>query len=284
MIETDHVMQTGFDDYTSRLDIYIEKMRSEIGAEFPVWESRRSNKDNLNEILLKGYPSVIFDTLEVFPMTFSQIGDSPEKDSISFEKEVNRIFREENFPWQMASGMIYKIESDYFAEEVYSEVHKILNLVQFDGAEKHFNEARSFLTEKDSQKAMFSAYLALEQTKKGVLGKKYDTAREGNLNGAICSETFLPTFYQTHLEKLKDFLIASDTLNQKARHAEGSGVPEIPLALAELSINWVAAIIQFLTKNYMEKNNIELLTEEQEIIEEPRIIKPPPFDDDDIPF
>jgi hypothetical protein len=264
-VVSQHDTERGYDD-PELSGVVLSRFAGEVGRKEPLVvykDTKPITVHNYRDFLEACPPSAIFDYLELF---YLMAGETS-----SFEREINRAFREHRFDWQMASGRVFQAESLYFHEEVMVDVHRLLHEAQFQGVTDEFQRARDALTEGGDRcrDGLIYASHALESTMKAVLGKGYERASQAKLIQKICSGEFLPSYTSKWFDHVQTFCEAPLTLaTNEGRHGQGARVKKVPPILAELTINWVAAAIQFIVRRHLEK-----IAEDQ----------PPPLIDDDEP-
>lgn len=212
------------------------------------WDGKEMvEASSFEEFVERGTPHHVLDAIEFF---LEQL--EPQKRS-SFVDELNTIFEAHHSPVRYFRGEFYVIDSAYLESQVLAQAQELLACTDFDGALDEFMRARTAFMEKDFRQTILFANHAFESVLKAVLN--LPNKRTSELIKKVCSENFLPNYYEGFLKSLCEFLnIVPTTRNNVAGHGQGKDIKTIPSALAELALHLSGAMIVFLIKRHMEKN------------------------------
>jgi hypothetical protein len=213
---------TGYNYEISAIsDLLIPKLLDEQGWEY--LHVSFSAIDGKKDIDIDGFindsaPYYILDILELYHAILSD-----HKENIqSFQQEINRIFTEEKYTWQLLNGKIFKIDSSYLDEELLSETHALLHTHGFEGALDEFEQARNHYENERYRDALTYANHAFESTLKIILGEKFKTKKTGELIKGLLNSQFIPPYLSNQLKSFNELLQIPPTIrNNSGGHGSG---------------------------------------------------------------
>jgi len=262
---------TGFNYETSKLQQLPGRIEAELGLSellaFPE-DGGAPKPSGLEGFVLRGnYPPYLFDAIELFCESIEEYNRNP------FQHSFNEIMEENGFPWRMADGKIFPVDSAYIDEEIIRRAYELLHEVKFHGALQEFEKARVDLMNGDCEGAIQNANLAIESVIKEVLG--VEKAKPGELFRKLIESGVIPEYYRGFLKAFEENILRCVAIIRNEElgvgHGRGPSKNIVPPDLAELAINLSGVLINFLVKQHLRKIGASIKVEGK-------------IDDEDIPF
>lgn len=166
-----------------------------------------------------------------------------------FERAVNSLFHEEQFPWLVVDGRAFRIDRDFVEREVIEPAFDELRGEQFRGALDELSEAEALLTAGESKNALHAAAKSFESVLSSITGG-HGTAmqlirqlRETDLFADLPEEvaSAFPESVFSPLPFLR---------NKLSGHGQGESVVELPAIYAALAVHLAAVFNLFLVRVY----------------------------------
>lgn len=212
--------------------------------------SNKKAEATLREFVLATKPEQVFDVIELF---YNELrGIEPEKLS-KFQSELNEVFFDEDLPWRLVDGEIFKVDSEFLAYQLVENAQSLLKTTGFAGAYEEFRHARSDLTAGDTKGAIHNACKSVESALKTLLKRSDGTAKE------LIDELVRSGFVSDLPENVRNGFATNVLMslpylrNRLGGHGQGSDSLDVPYVYGELSIHLAAAFIQFLLRQHLSK-------------------------------
>lgn len=219
-------------------------------------ENDQIEVDNLWDFLKGGYPHDVLDSIEAF------ISIMPENSVSQCQLEINQAFSIFKQPWRVADGSIFKIDSDFLADEVLAQTSELLRQSRFFGPLEEFRSAREAYTAGAISDAIINANKALESTMKAITG--IDKGKPNELIRKVIKSGFIPSYWEGFLTSFEDILQAVPIQRHQpgAAHGQGQAVVEFPFSLGELVLHLTGSLIVFLIKRHIDLQAAEINVED----------------------
>lgn len=237
------------DDFYSISQPTLDLLKKTLGVEKLYAlddENDQIEADNIWDFVKGGYPHDVLDSLEAFIETM------PRNNISDCQREINQAFAIFKQPWRVADGSIFKIDSDFLAEEVLAQTSELLRQSQFFGPLEEFRSAREAYTAGEISDAITNANKALESTMKAITGA--DKGSPNELIRRVIKSGLIPSYWKGFLSAFEDILQAVPIQRHQpgAAHGQGEVVVEFPASLGELVLHLTGSLIVFLVKRHIE--------------------------------
>jgi hypothetical protein len=178
---------------------------------------------------------------------------------------LNFRFKQNNLGYQLVSGKIIRLDSEYIHSEIVKNALQLLRGSSFAGASQEFWKAHSHYTQENYKEALVEAHKAFESTMKTICdlrGWGYVDPSRPNLSPSakplvdtMIREKLIPEFLSTHLKGLANVLVEGAPLlrNILAGHGQGAVVVEVPAYFAAYALHLTASNIVFLVEAHKVK-------------------------------
>lgn len=216
-----------------------------LGLDIYDKDGRREPHD-LQRLLNRGEPSVVFDLLEI-AYAYTEPEARPD-----FQLALNDSFVDFACPWRLSDGMIFRMDSQFLEIEVLERATDLLGAPELEGALAEFMTARDNLTDGSTRDAITYAAHSVESTAKAMLGTgsgvATDLLRQIGLSG------FMDDLPSPKIAVVTKAINAVGLLrNELGGHGQGASVVEVPRPYAELAVHLAAAINHFLVTQLLRK-------------------------------
>ncbi len=169
-------------------------------------------------------------------------------------REINYRFQEHGVGYQLESGLIIRVDSQFVHSEVTQPALKFLSDPIYVGANEEFLTALGHYHKRRYKECMVESLKAFESCMKVICkerGWNYDTgANASQLISIMLKEELIPKFMQTHFTSLKSTLESGvPTLrNKMGGHGQGPEQSPVPDYLAAHILHLTASNILLLAR------------------------------------
>lgn len=201
---------------------------------------------SLQGFVERGYPSQVFDAVEVFCFVLD------DQLAVAFQSEVNSVAGDEKFEWRLTDGQWYRIDSSFLREQVLNRALELTRASGFEGAYEEFREAQNDLLAGNHKGAIHNACKAFESTLKSLEQRSDGNASVLIRQLADCGvyddlpEDFGKAFGSQVLMSLPFMR------NRLAGHGQGHVVVDVPHSYSQLAVNLCGALLVFLISRHNE--------------------------------
>ncbi|MEW9857785.1 STM4504/CBY_0614 family protein [Pseudomonas putida] len=166
--------------------------------------------------------------------------------------EINTRFKEHGKGYEISSGMVLRIDSEFIHQEAVKPAISFLNQAEYAGPRDEFFGAFEHYRHGNLKESLNDALKAFESTIKVVLelrGWEYDkTSPAKKLLAVLLSNNFLPSYHQNHLNALATLLESSvpTIRNKEGGHGQGPAIAEVEPEIAAYVLHMTASAIVML--------------------------------------
>lgn len=166
--------------------------------------------------------------------------------------EINYRFREDGFGYQIANGVVIRLDSELFHAEVLKPTLALLQDKQFEKANKEFLLAHEHFRHGRKKDAIVAANRAFESAMKSVCDTKgweyAEKARASDLAKVLKAHNFWPEYSVKSIDQLLSVLSSGlpEVRNNAGGHGEATSTPEIKEPVVQFALNLAAANILLL--------------------------------------
>jgi hypothetical protein len=199
--------------------------------------------NSLKEFFEGCYPSQVLDVVEAFWHRLSGLDSQT-----AFTGAVNEVFEDASCAWRLDDGEFFAVDQTFMGLRLAEMAEQSLKQKAFHGAYEEFREAREDLMAGDTKGCISNAQKAFESAMKTLLG--IDKGNASVLIRQFVADGYvddLPAEFKTSFGE--QVLMSVPTMgNRLGRHGQGATVVNVPPAYAQLTLEMVAAYLNFLVK------------------------------------
>ncbi len=175
--------------------------------------------------------------------------------------ELNSRFKEHGLGYQFINNEIIRIDSELIHEKAVKPALKLLNKIEYEGAQQEFISAYTHYRHGKNKEALNDCLKSFESTMKAICDK-HDWEIDSNANAKklinICLEKeLIPTFWQTQITSLRSMLESSIPTgrNKLSGHGQGATATNVPEYLTAYMLHMTASTLVFLTSAEQQLNS-----------------------------
>lgn len=207
----------------------------------------------LEGVLLKGYPSEVFDMIEA---SLESLGPA---DRNLCQSHLNQYLREYKVPWLLYDGRFSKLDSEYLSSEVATRARHLLADTGFDGPLEEFDTAIEAYASGQFRDAITYANHALESTIKAVFPE--GRGKPIALTRGLIDSGLVPKYYDGFFKALESVIgVVGVERSQPGRgHGQGASPESVEPSLAEFALHLTGTTIVFIIKRYREHAELSVV-------------------------
>lgn len=242
----------GYTITTDALNIAIRNFNEEKEMKYFYVDHWISNDPEVYS-LGTAFTPFLFDVIE---LQYEELSDDWK---LEFQVEINKVFRDNDVPWVLSSGRMYKIDSQQFECDLKRKQLERLreisySLPVFQSAYEEYRKALEFFQNEDYAEAVSNAGKSYESVMKIILKTEKGTADQ--LTKAVVKGEGLELPGSMTGDGFKDKVLMTLPYirnNSTASHGAGMNSSQISKDMANLAINLAASLNTFLIDTYKEK-------------------------------
>ena len=261
-------------DYFEQTEKALQRVLGQPTLRVKDIETNAWEQTDLEGMLKRGYPSSVFDVVEMFYRQLSAF--EAERSLASFQRDLNEALSAYDSCWRLADGRFFPIETDFLVQEVIKRADSLLKTHEFEGAFDEFREAREELLDGNTKDAIHKSFKSFESCLKTIVNKHHGDVTD--LLTDLRQQGYLDDVPEPVAKALCNQVLRSVAVlrNQLGGHGQGSTIVSVPRSYAALAVQMAGALNIFLVQQYVGR------TPATPILAQPNANTA--LEDDDVPF
>lgn len=243
-----------YEETTDALEIAANKLNELVG--YPVANLAAMDFNPMGDksvVLGSMFTPFLFDLIE---LQFEALSDSEKE---PFRMAVNNVLRDNDVPWIIADGVMIKIDAKQFEQDLkrkaLEQLHELTDSAPvFQSAYDELIKAVEFLEKDNYAEAITNAGKSYESVMKIICGA--DRGNADALTQKLISDNHisLPAAMNGNGFREKVLMSLPFIRNNSAAHGAGMNSEDLTRPLANLAVNFAAALDTYLIEEYGEEN------------------------------
>jgi len=195
--------------------------------------------------------------LDIIEIVFKVINKAGELYHLKHEsaiacKDLNSRFLQNGIGYQMASGIIIKVDSTLLHQTITQPALNLLENKQYENSNEEFLKAHEHFRNGRNKECLNECLKAFETTMKIICNLNKWSFGEGDtaskLINVLTSNNFFPDYHSTHLNAVKQILESGVPTIRNKNAAHGQGVTKITVdnEMANYMLNITGSVIKFI--------------------------------------
>jgi len=235
-----------------------EALRREYGVLRLAAGGHADDRDDVLEFVLKEEcVERVLDVVEVtFRLCLARTRSSWRRENVeSAVSEINTRFGEHGVGYQLSSGSVVRMDSEYIHAEVVKPALRLLSDARYSGAQEEFLKAHERFRKGETKEVLVECLKALESVMKSIcLERRWETGGRDSVGSLIevCFQNGLvPRYWRTQFAGLRSILEAGvpPARNRQGGHGQGPVPTTVPKHIAAFVLHQTAAAIVFLAES-----------------------------------